>query len=111
MDTGGKIATADIWLPKYDQFKILVEIERMLEKYTVVNHVAHQFKPHGLTKVWVLAESHCAVHTYPEANFIAVDLYTCSQKYHPQDCLIELAKRLKATGLQVKQQVRGRRIY
>lgn len=110
METRGKLATADIWLPKYDQLAILVAIERMMEKYTVVNQVAHQFVPYGLTKVWVLAESHCAVHTYPEHNFIAVDLYTCSGQYNPQDCLFWLKDALKATGFQCRLVTRGVRL-
>ncbi len=111
MQTRGQIATADIWLKgKYDQLRILVAIERMLEKYTVVNQVAHQFAPHGLTKVWVLAESHCALHTYPEHNFIAVDLYTCSGSYDPRQCLIDMATGLGYVDAQFRRNTRGRKL-
>lgn len=44
---------------------------------TVVKPVFHQFSPHGLSGVVVIAESHIAVHTWPEHNYAAVDIFTC----------------------------------
>lgn len=44
---------------------------------TVVKPVFHQFSPHGLSGVVVIAESHIAVHTWPEHGYAAVDIFTC----------------------------------
>ena len=33
--------------------------------------------PGGITGMWLLAESHLAVHTYPETQFAAISLYCC----------------------------------
>ena len=33
--------------------------------------------PGGVTGLWLLAESHLAVHTYPETQFAAISLYCC----------------------------------
>ena len=33
--------------------------------------------PGGITGLWLLAESHLAVHTYPETQFAAINLYCC----------------------------------
>ena len=33
--------------------------------------------PGGITGLWLLAESHLAVHTYPETQFAAISLYCC----------------------------------
>ena len=38
----------------------------------------HQFRPSGATGVVLLAESHLAVHTWPELRFVAIDLYVCN---------------------------------
>ena len=46
----------------------------------VVNKVEHRFSPQGITIVWVLAESHLAIHTWPELGYLHVDLVTCSNK-------------------------------
>jgi len=45
---------------------------------TIVAEVFHQFSPHGVSGVVVIAESHLTIHTWPERNFAAVDLFTCS---------------------------------
>jgi len=44
---------------------------------TVVKVVTHAFSPHGLTGVAVVAESHIAVHTWPEHDFLALDVFWC----------------------------------
>lgn len=40
--------------------------------------VEHEFFPHGLTAMAVLAESHASIHTWPENNIAYVDYFTCS---------------------------------
>ncbi len=44
---------------------------------TILNQSAHVFPPHGLTKVYLLSESHASIHTYPEFGACFVDLFTC----------------------------------
>jgi S-adenosylmethionine decarboxylase len=46
---------------------------------TVVTDVFHQFNPHGVSGVVVIAESHIAIHTWPEHGFAAVDVFTCGK--------------------------------
>jgi len=45
---------------------------------TVVTEVFHNFSPHGVSGVIVIAESHVAIHTWPEHGFAAVDIFSCS---------------------------------
>lgn len=108
MDTKGQHATADMWLKgEYNEHQILVALENMLQKYNVLVRACHYFSPHGLTKVWVLGESHCSLHTYPEANYISIDLYTCSTQYNPVDCLAALKDSLQCKHMILRQEVRG----
>ena len=44
---------------------------------TVVQTVVHAFSPHGVTGVVVVEESHLSIHTWPEANYAAMDFFTC----------------------------------
>ncbi len=61
---------------------------------TVVAEIFHQFEPHGVSGVVVIAESHLTIHTWPERSFAAVDLFTCSPTLdHSQ------VERLVATAL------------
>ena len=45
---------------------------------TVVGHAFHQFEPQGVTGTVLLAESHLAIHTWPECGFVTVDVYVCN---------------------------------
>lgn len=44
----------------------------------VVKTVVHRFNPIGLTLVYILSESHLAIHTWPEHKLLHLDLVTCS---------------------------------
>lgn len=43
----------------------------------VVTQAFHQFEPSGVTGAVVLAESHVTIHTWPETQFVAIDVYVC----------------------------------
>lgn len=45
---------------------------------TVVAEAFHQFTAAGATGALVLAESHLAIHTWPEQNSVTLDLYVCN---------------------------------
>ena len=36
----------------------------------------HQFSPHGVSGVAIIADAHIAIHTWPEYSFAAVDIYS-----------------------------------
>jgi S-adenosylmethionine decarboxylase proenzyme len=44
---------------------------------TVVTHSFHHFSPHGVSGAVIIAESHLAIHTWPEHQFAAVDFFSC----------------------------------
>ena len=50
---------------------------------TIVRSVFHLFNPHGVSGVVVIAESHLAIHTWPEYGYAAVDYFTCGQAVDP----------------------------
>jgi S-adenosylmethionine decarboxylase proenzyme len=47
---------------------------------TVVGDLFHQFAPHGVTGTILLAESHLAIHTWPETRFASIDVFVCNFK-------------------------------
>jgi S-adenosylmethionine decarboxylase proenzyme len=45
---------------------------------TTVEERFFQFEPHGVTGAVILAESHLAIHTWPESGFVTIDVYVCN---------------------------------
>lgn len=39
---------------------------------------SHQFEPAGVTAIAIIGASHVAVHTYPEARHLSLDIFTCA---------------------------------
>lgn len=52
----------------------------------------HRFQPHGVSGVVVIAESHLAIHTWPEVGYAAIDVYTCGETSKPWDACRYLAQ-------------------
>jgi S-adenosylmethionine decarboxylase proenzyme len=52
-------------------------------KATIINSNFHKFSPHGVSGVIVIAESHIAIHTWPEYQYAAVDIFTCGETIDP----------------------------
>jgi spermidine synthase len=46
---------------------------------TLIEVFVHQFSPHGVSGIAVIAESHLALHTWPEHDYVAADFFTCGE--------------------------------
>ena len=45
---------------------------------TIVGDSFYQFSPAGVTGTVLLAESHLAIHTWPEHGFVTIDVFVCN---------------------------------
>ena len=45
--------------------------------FSVIKIGTHQFSPCGVTGMVLLSESHMSIHTWPEYQSAAVDIFTC----------------------------------
>ena len=54
----------------------LVEAAR-LARATIVQTCFHKFSPWGISGVIVIAESHIAIHVWPDKKYAAIDVFTC----------------------------------
>ena len=55
-----------------------------LAKATVLNLISNKFEPQGVTAIALLAESHISIHTWPESNYSAIDIFTCGKNMLPE---------------------------
>ena len=66
----------------------------------------HPFEGGGITRFMLLAESHIALHTYPEHRFMALDIFSCGTA-QPQDALEVFREALLPQRVQVTTSKRG----
>lgn len=74
---------------------------------TVVESRFHRFSPQGVSGVVILAESHLALHTWPENDFAAVDVFTCGDPELTRAVADEVVARLSPLVHQVRRFERG----
>ena len=63
---------------------------------TVLNLISNKFEPQGVTAVALLSESHISIHTWPESNYSAIDIFTCGQNMMPERACQYLIEALRA---------------
>jgi len=63
--------------------EIIEKLEKLLIKsgFTIVKKVEHHFEVQGYTALWLLSESHFAVHTFPEESKLYIEISSCVKKY------------------------------
>jgi len=85
MKTEAKHILLDIWKPKNinldsprDLIKLCKDIAEA-SKCKVLRVSSFHFMPYGVSVVVLIAESHVSVHTYPEHDYLAIDIFTCGE--------------------------------
>jgi S-adenosylmethionine decarboxylase len=76
----------DFWGVTVQKLINLAEIEQVMREAaiicgaTVIGVHLHKFSPEGgITGVAILAESHISIHTWPEINYAAIDVFMCGE--------------------------------
>jgi S-adenosylmethionine decarboxylase len=61
-------------------------------KLTVIGELAYAFQPQGVSAVILLAESHVALHFWPEEAKVTIDIHICDYQEENQEKARLLAK-------------------
>lgn len=78
-DVENKIFSNNLSKSNYHLFDNYVKASLIENKMTILNDQVHHFGnlEGAFTSLYLLSESHLSIHTWPENNFIAVDIFTC----------------------------------
>lgn len=77
-----KIWHKQAWINSTDERYLTSEFLQALRDagFQVLSSAAAQFQPYGYTIVFLLAESHFAIHTFPEQGKSYINLASCNHK-------------------------------
>jgi S-adenosylmethionine/arginine decarboxylase-like enzyme len=88
MEPKSRLLIADISLHEKPTSQMVASIEDVIRReFTVVKDCEYEYTPHGITKVLVLSESHCVIHTYPEYAYLSLDLFVCNAEINLEEVL------------------------
>ena len=73
---------------------------------TVLHIHVHEFGGGGMSGVAVLAESHISIHTWPELDYAAFDVFMCGN-CNPEKAVAVLKQKLKPARFSINEQKRG----
>ena len=76
-------------------------------KLSVVNTTIHEFSPIGISGVIVIQESHIAIHTWPEHNYVALDFFTCNKSFDLDEGIEWIQNQFKSKRLEKNSSQRG----
>jgi S-adenosylmethionine/arginine decarboxylase-like enzyme len=70
------------WIYETDPFLLRKLYDKKLKDagFGVITFVEYHFEPQGWTALWLLSESHFAIHTFPEENKSYVELSSCIEE-------------------------------
>ena len=107
----GKHILLDLWGVKFDNsvttLKKIIKNAVKLSGATMLHIHLHRFgKEQGISGVAVLAESHISVHTWPERDYIAFDIFMCGDT-RPEASATYLIKTLQPKKEILKKIKRG----
>lgn len=87
-----KIWNNSAWIAETNPNKIKTAFDAILHEcgFTILECVEHHFKPQGYTALYLLSESHFAIHTFPEFGKSYIELSSCNMEYYQH--FLELTK-------------------
>jgi S-adenosylmethionine decarboxylase len=72
------------WIEEINPAEIKNTYNTLLKKcgFTILNFQEHYFTPYGWSGLYLLAESHFAIHTFPEEVLSYIELSSCNREYY-----------------------------
>ncbi len=105
MNHKGLHVIADIYVnepPTMAQLKVDCTKALDISDMTVLGQLKHDFGGGAFTAVYMLAESHMTIHTFPERNYISLDCYTCGSKGKPMKAVEHMISNMDIKGAKIQ---------
>lgn len=75
-----RIYNESFWIGETDPRLMREFFDQALREsgFTILNFTDHHFEPEGYTALWLLGESHLALHSFPESARTYVEITSCN---------------------------------
>ena len=85
------------WISDTNPSSLKRDFEAMLLKsgFGILNFIEHHFEPQGYTGLWLISESHFAIHTFPEEGKTYIELSSCNRKMYDSFLILLLEYKSK----------------
>ena len=72
------------WISECDPDKLKKYFEETLGEcgFKILQYIEYKVTPQGFTAIWLLGESHFAIHTFPEFGKTYIELSSCNEDYY-----------------------------
>jgi S-adenosylmethionine decarboxylase len=72
------------WIEETNPFELRKRYDKKLKEsgFGVLSFIEYNFEPQGYTAIWMLSESHFAIHTFPEEGKSYIELSSCIEKQY-----------------------------
>ena len=79
-----KIWNHSKWIKEVDPLILKKFFLKQLKKagFEIINISEHYFKPNGYTCLFLLSESHFAIHTFPEQGKTYIQISSCNKEMY-----------------------------
>jgi len=79
-----KMWNKNLWIKEVNPEKLKEIFIKLLvtSGFEILNFQEHYFYPIGWTGLWLLGESHFAIHTFPEENKSYIELSSCNVDFY-----------------------------
>jgi S-adenosylmethionine decarboxylase proenzyme len=93
---------------KFYTFDYFIHLSITSNNMTLLNKNVHHFDaPEGaMTALYLLSESHISLHSWPEHNYLALDIFTCGN-CNTKQMVDDIITFLKPTKTNIQHLVRG----
>lgn len=108
MNTDSQHLLLDFWLNEDLSEENIIQMDKYIyERFSVIHKTHHKFEPQGETILYLLAESHVSIHTYPEHKYFSIDIYICRMDIDMEQVFERFYKIIQPRKYQKKIIIRG----
>lgn len=97
------------FLKEVSTVKKHLEMAAIVCESTIVDSHFRQFEPYGVSGVVIIAESHIAIHTWPEYGYASIDFFSCNIDVDINKAIDYLKSVFKPKLVDAFNQIRGLR--